>query len=156
DLIFRNPQYGLDIAGMLEKTPPAQQIYLATVISEDKIGWSEALWKDYFSWFYKAFQYKGGNSYIGFIDKARKYALENVPKDKYNEYNVMSGDSLLNETGKKLATGEGPKGPGKAWKVDDALKVIDSNKTPRSFKQGSIMFAAINCQSCHTLNGEGG
>lgn len=156
DLIFRNPQYGLDIAGMLEKTPPAQQIYLATVISQDKAGWTDALRNDYFKWYYNAFQYKGGNSYIGFIDKARKYALANVPKEKYEEYNTLSGDSLLNETGKRLAKGEGPKGPGKAWKVDDALKVVDSSKTERNFKQGAIMFAAINCQTCHTMNGEGG
>src|SRR5690606_11455710 len=51
DLIFRNPQYGLDIAGMLAKVPPAQQTYLATALSKAKNGWTPELRETYFSWF---------------------------------------------------------------------------------------------------------
>ena len=36
DLILRNPQYGMDIAGMLSKVPPAQQTYYATSTDERK------------------------------------------------------------------------------------------------------------------------
>src|SRR5690606_20580059 len=79
NLILRNPQYGLDIADMLANIPPAQQIYLATMISDAKSGWTPELRDEYFKWFYKGFGYKGGNSYIGFIDRARKIALANLP-----------------------------------------------------------------------------
>src|SRR5690606_35204100 len=66
DLILRNPQYGMDIAGMLAKTPPAQQIYYATALSKATTGWTPELYDRYFKWYYDAFGYKGGNSYVGF------------------------------------------------------------------------------------------
>src|SRR5690606_14641780 len=67
DLILRNPQYGLDIANTLAKTPPAQQIYFAAALSKAAEGWTPALSERYFKWYYDAFGYKGGNSYVGFI-----------------------------------------------------------------------------------------
>src|SRR5690606_32517758 len=115
DLILRNPQYGMDIAGMLAKTPPAQQIYFATALSKATTGWTPELHEHYFKWFYDAFGYKGGNSYIGFIDAARKLALKNVPEDQFDHYNTISGDSLVAESGRDLFQDiVPPKGPGKA------------------------------------------
>lgn len=156
DLIFRNPQYGLDIAGMLSKTPPAQQIYYATVLSEAKTGWTPEIREKYFKWFYTAFGFKGGNSYIGFIDKARKMALANVPEDKMEHYNTISGNALLSSTGMKLANVGSPKGPGKTWKMEDGLSVVQKDSTNRNFEQGKIMFAANLCSACHGMRGEGG
>lgn len=157
DLILRNPQYGLDIANMLAKMPPAQQIYFATVLSVAKEGWTKERQENYFKWFYDAFGYKGGNSYIGFIDKARKMALNQVPKAQYAYYNKLSGDSLLSSTGTTLAfEGEGPKGPGRNWKMEEALPIVEKDSGDRDFKRGAMLFAAIRCGSCHTVRGEGG
>src|SRR5690606_8241998 len=116
DLILRNPQYGLDIADMLANITPAQQICMATALSNTSVGWTPELREQYFNWFYKAFGFKGGNSYIGFIDNARKMALKNVPQDQLAMYGKMSGDSLINAQGNRLAEKvEGPEGPGRAW-----------------------------------------
>lgn len=156
DLIFRNPQYGLDIAGMLAKTPPAQQVYYATALSEAKVGWTPAYQEKYFSWFNKAFGYKGGNSYIGFIDKARKTALANVSKDKLEHFNSISGNSLLAGNGRRLAPVGGPKGPGRNWKVEEALTVVEDNSAKPNLLQGKMLFAATQCLSCHSMRGEGG
>ncbi len=156
DLILRNPQYGLDIAGMLAKTPPAQQIYYVTALSEAKTGWTTELKEKYFKWFYTAFGYKGGNSFIGFIDAARKKALAHVPKDEFDHYNKMSGSELLTNNGKKLASAGSPKGPGRTWKLDDALEVIQKDSTNRNFDQGKMLFSATQCISCHSMQGEGG
>lgn len=157
DLILRNPEYGLDIANMLAKTPPAQQIYYATVLSKADAGWTQELQQTYFKWFYDAFGYKGGNSYIGFVNKARTLALEKVSKSDFAHFNTLSGDSLLNSSGGKLATvNQGPKGPGKKWKIEDALPIIEENSGVRDYNQGVMLFSAINCGSCHSMKGEGG
>lgn len=157
DMILRNPQYGLDIADMLANIPPAQQIFLATALSKSSVGWTPEYRDEYFKWYYKAFGYKGGNSYIGFIDNARKMALQNVPKDQLAMYGKMSGDSLVNDSGKRLAENvEGPKGPGRGWEIDSALKVVDENTGIRDFKRGRELFLAVKCGSCHTVKGEGG
>lgn len=157
DLIWRNPQYGLDIASTLSKTPPAQQIYYATALSKANAGWTPELHERYFTWFYDAFGFKGGNSYIGFIDRARKLALENIPEDQFAHYNTISGDSLLNQSGKALANlVDPPKGPGRAWKIDEALKVIEEDEGERDFARGQSLFIAVRCGSCHVMQGEGG
>jgi putative heme-binding domain-containing protein len=156
DLILRNPQYGLDIAGMLSKIPPAQQSYYATVLGKAKVGWTPELRETYFKWIFEAFQYKGGFSYVGFIDRARKMALSQVSKEEYDYYNEMSGASLLTENGNNLIVSEiQPQGPGKNWKVDEALVLMEDLKG-RDLHKGKAMFAASLCQSCHTIRGEGG
>lgn len=155
DLILRNPQYGLDIAKMMEKTPPQEQTYIAVVLSQAKLGWTPELREQYFKWFKKAFEYKGGNSYVGFIDKARKMALSNVPKDKYAYYDKLSGADLVSENGNNLIIKDYPKGPGRSWKVEDALAALDDNKTEPNLENGKAMYNAITCSRCHAFDGEG-
>jgi putative heme-binding domain-containing protein len=157
DLILRNPQYGLDIANMLANVPPAQQMYYATVLGGAKTGWTPDLYEKYFTWIRNAFKYKGGLSYVGFINKSRQMALANVPQDKLEEYKKLSGEELLSSNGNDLANNApAPKGPGRAWKMEDALPVIEAGLANRNFEQGKAMFAATRCISCHTMRGEGG
>ena len=156
DLILRNPQYGLDIAEMLKKMPPAQQTYYAVMLSKQKTGWTPALRDGYFAWFANAFSYKGGRSYVGFIDKARKLALANVPKDQFDKYNKLSGADLLAKSGNDLATDYVPKGPYKAWKLDTALAVVDSGLVASNFDRGRKIYSAVLCSRCHSMRGEGG
>src|SRR5690606_5046049 len=79
--------------------------------------------------------------------------------DQRDHYNVISGDSLLTKSGKDLfADIVPPKGPGKNWKIEDALKTVeeDDTKASRSYENGKSLFAAVRCASCHTMRGEGG
>jgi putative heme-binding domain-containing protein len=153
---LRNPQYGLDIAGMLSKVPPAQQTYYATVLGGAKSGWTPQLHEKYFAWIKNAFNYKGGNSYVGFINKARQMALNNVPKAKLDYYKKLSGEELLGSSGNDLANNApNPKGPGRNWKVEEALPLVENNLVGRNFEQGKAMFAATRCISCHSMRGEG-
>jgi len=157
DLIMRNPQYGMDIAGMLAKIPPGQQTFYATALSQVKTGWTPALLDQYFKWFYHAFSFRGGHSFVGFIDGARKAALANVPKDQFKYYNDLSGDSIVALSGTDLAKGAlQPVGPGRDWELADAVKVADSGITHRNFDRGKAMFAASYCIACHTMGGQGG
>lgn len=155
DLIMRNPAYGLDIAKMLEKVPPAQQIYFATVLSSAKTGWTPQLRDKYFKWFRNALNFRGGNSYIGFIDRARKLALAHVPKDKVSYYEKLSGADMMSKSGNDLVIQNYPKGPGKNWKLDNAVEVVEKGLTNRNFQQGKDMYNAITCSRCHSIRGEG-
>lgn len=157
DLILRNPQYGMDIAKMLSNVPPAQQTFYATALSQAKTGWTPQLQEKYFQWFYGAFKYKGGHSFVGFIDKARKNALANVSKDRFAYFNTISGDSLVRQGGIYVVDAvQPPKGPGRNWTMKEALPIADSGIKNRNFEQGKAMFTASLCISCHTMNGEGG
>ncbi|EMS34237.1 hypothetical protein C943_04055 [Mariniradius saccharolyticus AK6] len=156
DLVFRNSQYGLDIAEMLSSVPPAQQSYFATVLGGAKAGWTPELRDEYFTWIRKAFEYKGGRSYVGFIDRARKMALSHVPKSDFDKYNELSGASLLTGSGNDLRVSDiQPEGPGRRWTVEEALPMME-NLAGRDFVKGKAMYAASLCLSCHTMRGEGG
>jgi len=156
DLILRNPQYGMDIANMLSKVPPAQQTYYANVLMNTKAGWTPELQEKYFAWFKKAFGYKGGVSYIGFINKARLAALNNVPEDKREHYREVSGEALLTEEGNDLADAPEAKGPGRRWKLEEAVPLVEAGLSNRNFEQGKLMFEAGRCNLCHMMRGEGG
>jgi putative heme-binding domain-containing protein len=156
DLILRNPQYGMDIAGMLSRIPPAQQTYYATILMNSKNGWTPELHEKYFAWFKKAFGYKGGNSYIGFINKARQAALTNVAPAELAHFKEASGEALLSSSGNDLAGGPQPEGPGKRWTVEEAEALTKDALSGRNFERGKMMFAAGRCSSCHTMRGEGG
>ncbi|MBL0745525.1 c-type cytochrome [Chryseolinea lacunae] len=156
DLILRNPQYGMDIANMLANVPPAQQTWYATVLMNAKTGWTPALHDKYFAWFKKAFGYKGGLSYIGFINKARLAALTHVPEKDMEHYNELSGGGLVAQSGNELVKGPEPKGPGRNWKIDEAVSVVEDKSGTRNFEQGKMLFAATRCIACHTMRGEGG
>jgi putative heme-binding domain-containing protein len=157
DLILRNPQYGMDIAGLLSNMPPAQQIHYAIVLSEAEIGWTPDQHEKYFNWFKKAFTFKGGNSYVGFINKARQSALRYVPKDRLAYYDKLSGGESLSSSGNDLISNiPDPQGPWRNWDMDDAKPLIDQDLGKRSFEQGKNMFAAGRCLSCHAMRGAGG
>jgi putative heme-binding domain-containing protein len=156
DLILRNPQYGLDIAQMLQNIPDAQHTFYATVLSNVSSGWTPPLRERYFKWFYEAFNFKGGHSYVGYINQVRQKALENVPKDQFDHYNQISGDSLITNSGKDLADLPQPEGPGKDWNVEAADSLFDTKLVGRDFERGRNMYLATRCASCHTMQGEGG
>ncbi|MEO6188920.1 MAG: heme-binding protein [Ginsengibacter sp.] len=157
DVILRNPQYGMDIANMLANAPPAQQVYLATVLSTAKNGWTPEMREKYFKFFPGFFSRKGGNSYTGYVNEARKMALENVPAQQRAYYDSISGSALLNQSGVHLAENEvGPKGPGRKWTMAEALPVVQDSLFDRNLEQGHIMFKATLCASCHSMKGEGG
>ncbi|PSR52834.1 heme-binding protein [Adhaeribacter arboris] len=158
DLILRNPQYGLDIANMLAKFPPAQQMYYATALSAAKKGWTPDSREKYFSWYASAFKnYAGGRSFVGFLDRSRKIALQNVPQNKVEYYNKLSGSELLTSSGLDMATtGVQPKGPGRNWKLPEAAAAVEGKLENRNYEQGKAMFAASMCISCHSIRGEGG
>ena len=155
DLILRNPQYGMDLAGVLTNTAPAQQIFYALALSEIKNGWTPELKEKYFKWFHHAYSFKGGRLYVGYLDKAREAALAVLPKDQYKQYASLSSNtksvSEVIDWVRIMSDG----GPGRQWKLQDALDTV-GDLSNRDFKQAKSMFTATACSNCHGIRGEGG
>ncbi len=156
DLILRSTQYGGDIANTLANLPPMQQTYYANVLTMAKTGWTPEDQDTYFKWFANAFNYKGGASYVGFIDRSRKLALKNVPDAKKDYFDKLSGADLLSKNGNSLITTTTPKGPGRFWNLSNGVKLIESGLTDRSYENGKAMYAAAQCRTCHSMRGDGG
>lgn len=156
DLILRSSQYGGDIAAMLAKVPPAQHTYYANTLTMAKTGWTPQEQETYFKWFSNAFNYKGGNSYVGFIDRSRKLALKNVPDDKKDYFDKLSGAEMLSKSGNELISSKTAKGPGRNWNLNNGVSIIEKGLTNRNFENGKAMYAAAQCRTCHSMKGDGG
>lgn len=156
DLIFRNPQYGMDLAEVLSNTPPAQQIFYAMVLSGVRTGWTPDLYEKYFRWFYNAYAFKGGRHYIGYINKARTAALEFAPAARAAYYDSISLNTAslnaVTDWVKIMSDG----GAGRNWKIAEALEMWEEGAGKRDFERGKMAYAASACIACHTMRGEGG
>jgi putative heme-binding domain-containing protein len=156
ELVLRNPQYGLDIASMLAEMPSPQHTFYAIALSQQKSGWTEETRNQYFSWYNKAFDFKGGRSYVGFLDKARKIALANLPKSDLEKFDKLSGGEKLSTSGNDLVGQYAIKGPGRRWTIEQADSVITAESIKgRDFETGKLIYHAVLCSKCHAIAGEG-
>lgn len=156
ELVLRNPQYGLDIASMLAEMPSMQHTHYAIALSQQKAGWTEETRTQYFEWYNKAFDFKGGRSYVGFLDKARKTALGNLPKSQFAKFDKISGGEKLSKSGNDLVGQYSIKGPGRRWTLEQADSVITAESIKgRDFETGKLIYHAILCSKCHAIAGEG-
>jgi putative heme-binding domain-containing protein len=155
DLILRNPQYGMDLAGVLANTPPAQQIYYAILLSGIKSGWTSESRDKYFKWLHKAYGYKGGRHFLEYLNETKKLALSKVPPVKYKYYDSLStnikSEKAVIDWVRIMSDG----GPGRQWRLEAAVDTVQ-NLENRDFEQAKNIFAAAACITCHTIRGEGG
>ncbi|MGI9243879.1 MAG: family 16 glycoside hydrolase [Verrucomicrobiales bacterium] len=74
--------YGGAFAATQESNPQRQQIWYAYALKNATSGWTPALRKEFFTWFAKSRNFKGGNSFGGFLENFRKEALAKIPDEK--------------------------------------------------------------------------
>ena len=81
DLLSRS-RYGNAFASTQASNPQRQQIWYAYALKNAEAGWTPQLRNEFFTWFAKARNFKGGNSFGGFIENFRKEALAKIPDEK--------------------------------------------------------------------------
>lgn len=152
-LLARNESYARAAQAMADSRPNRQAMWYAYALRAAKAGWTPELRKQFFAWFPQTNSWKGGNSFTKFIDNIRTEALATFVPD--------SEKAALDELSKKAPTPifanfVAPKGPGKAYSVDDVVKLASGGLKGRNFQNGKAMFASTLCASCHHFAGEGG
>ncbi|MEM7009956.1 MAG: hypothetical protein AAF585_00610, partial [Verrucomicrobiota bacterium] len=94
-LIARSARYGGAVSKTQESSHETQQLWYAYVLRNATEGWSPETRKEYFRWFAKARNYKGGASFDGFVENIRKAALANVPDEAERaELDKISKESI--------------------------------------------------------------
>lgn len=152
-VLSRHEGYARAAQSAAASRPNTQQISFMFALRNATEGWTPGLRKTFFSWFPKARTWKGGNSFKGFIDNIRTEALANfVPESEH---------AALDELSSKVEGGDipnyiAPKGPGKAWSIDEILALTADGFRQRDFKNGQAMFSSVMCFTCHRFNGDGG
>ncbi len=81
-LLARSGQYGGSFQRQKASNPQRQQIWYAYALKNVEEGWNENLRKQFFSWFAKSRNFKGGASFGGFINNFRNESLNKIKDAK--------------------------------------------------------------------------
>lgn len=151
-VLARNTGYAAAAEAAHKSRPNRQQIALMWALRNATSGWTPELRKTYFTWFPHARTWKGGNSFKGFIENARKEAMANfVPPEEGAELEAMSTKDVVVPVNFVPA-----QGPGHNWTIDEVVALTKDGIKGRNFENGKAMFTATSCIACHHFAGDGG
>ena len=119
-------------------------------------GWTHALRTDYFEWFLKAANYRGGASFVQFMTRIRADAVATLSEQEEIDLREILMRKAEAKSPLEAATAAlAGRTTYTNWKVDD-LSGVGDHMRGRDFERGRKMFAATACFSCHRFNNEGG
>jgi putative heme-binding domain-containing protein len=151
-LLARNDGYGRTVQGATDARADRQQIAYAYALRHATVGWTPELRTQFFSWFPRTSEWKGGASFTGFLRNIRNESLAKISdpleRQKFDDLSKVPVHSLV-------AGAVSPKGPGQTYTVESAAALFPAKLTGRDFAQGKAMFAATACIFCHRFNGDG-
>ena len=78
ELLKRSGRYGNSFLNQKANNPQRQQIHYAFALKNVSNGWTPELRKQFFTWFAKARNFKGGASFGGFLNNFRNEALAKI------------------------------------------------------------------------------
>ncbi|MEZ5980590.1 MAG: c-type cytochrome [Planctomycetota bacterium] len=147
----RNPQYGDTIAALVANPPPTEGMRFVFALRDVEEGWSLATRERWFRWVHEARRANGGVSFGGYLDRAEAQALATCDA----ETRLAIQPLLVRPGAGSAATGRAPRGPGRAWTVDEAEPLLTGRITGADFVRGAELFA-FACSNCHRIGGSGG
>jgi len=150
ELASRNKGYGGSVMRMLENHPPRRELNWAFMLRNLKSGWTLQQRRDYFSFLNAVAKTSGGNSFPGFLTNIREEALANCTDAERTALADITGEDFNPVPDFAINP---PKGPGKEWTVDAALRAARGKP---DFEKGRSLYFAVGCGACHRLSGLGG
>jgi putative heme-binding domain-containing protein len=155
---LQSPTVATQAMALLRAAPTQEeQIEYARSLRMLKTGWTPELHAEYFEWFLKAANYKGGASFEKFIEFIRTDAIASLTPDEKKAL-----EPILAKTPQKAsplaALGAALAGRSvvKEWKLEDLAPAAERGLKKRNFENGRKMFGNAGCSACHRFGNEGG
>jgi putative heme-binding domain-containing protein len=154
---LESPNVAEKAIALIQSVPTQEeQMQYARSIRLLQAGWTNELKEDYFEWFLKAANYRGGASFAKFVEFIRDDAVESLSESQKE----LLVDILAKKPEKKTVLenlGEVFQGRAvKEWKLDELSQAAQSGMKGRDFMNGRTMFAAAGCYACHRFQNQGG
>lgn len=152
-IYLRAPQV-VDKTLKLLAAAPTQEEQIAHVrnLRNLKSGWTLDQRKEYFGWFLRAANYKGGNSLRGFFNIMKNDAIATLTPEEAEALKPI----LEAQPETQSVAVAPPRSFVKKWTLDELMGLVDKGLKNRDFDHGRAMFAAANCFACHRFASEGG
>lgn len=145
------------IALLLEAPTQEEQMEYARSLRNLKTGWTHELRVQYFNWFLKASNYRGGASFTKFIEFIRNDAVASLnPAEQKKLAVLLAKKAVVQSPADVMAEAMAGRTFVKNWKLEELSKAASSGLKGRNFKVGRRMFAAGGCYACHRFGNQGG
>ncbi len=137
---------------LAEAPTQEEQIEYAKSLRMLKAGWTPKLREEYFKWFLKAANYRGGNSFEGFLNNIKRDAVATLTAE---EETALKPILEAKPEAKTVFVGP-PRSVVKKYTMADLAPLLDKGLVNRDFDNGRKMFGIANCFACHRFDNEGG
>jgi putative heme-binding domain-containing protein len=145
------------IALLMEAPTQEEQMEYARSLRTLKAGWNKKLRTQYFNWFLKASNYRGGASFSKFIEFIRNDAVASLSAQEKKELNeLLKKKPESKSPAEIMAQAMAGRTFVKQWKFEELNKLASRGLKERNFKRGRKMFAAGGCFACHRFGNKGG
>ncbi len=151
---LQSPQVAAKGMKLLANAPTQEeQINYAKSLRMLKTGWTKPLREDYFRWFHKAMNYRGGASFSLFVQDIQKGAIANLTKAEKKELKPLFE---LKPNGTNVVSNSPPRKLVKEWKLKELEPVVKAGLKGRDFQRGRKLFGEAKCFACHRFDNQGG
>ena len=145
------------IALLTQAPTQEEQMEYARSLRNLKSGWTHELRSQYFNWFLKAANYRGGASFTKFIEFIRNDAVASLsPKEQKDLASLLAKKPEIKTPAEVMAEAMAGRTFVKNWKMDELSNSASNGLTGRNFERGRKMFAAGGCYACHRFGNQGG
>jgi putative heme-binding domain-containing protein len=139
---------------LMNKAPSQEeQMEYALSLRNLKTGWAKEQRDNYFGWFAKASGYRGGHSFIGFVNNIKKEAVAKLSPEEKESLKPILEAKVKVET---PWTNAKPRPFVKKYTVEELLPVVEKGMAGRDFDNGRKLFGEMKCFACHRFAQEGG
>jgi putative heme-binding domain-containing protein len=138
------------------RTAPTQeeQMAIARDLRMARTGWTQPLREEYFKWFLKAANFKGGASMAGFMREIKADAVANLSAaDKLALQPILEAKPQKQSPLEMLTA----RPVVKAYTASDLAPSVERGlKSKRDFDRGRQIFGQAGCAACHRFENDGG
>lgn len=137
---------------MAEAPTQEEQMDYAFMLRELDGPWTMDQRREYFAWFLKAANYKGGNSFAGFVRNCKNEAMAKLTDEEREALRDVLEAKPIPPS--ELAP---PRPFVRKWTLAELTPTLEEGlRGGRDFDRGRRLFAAANCYGCHRYGNEGG
>ncbi|MEC8789736.1 MAG: c-type cytochrome [Verrucomicrobiota bacterium] len=152
------PSVATKAMALLNESPTQEeQMEYARSLRTLKTGWTDELRKQYFNWFLKAANYRGGASFSKFIEFIRTDAVASLSPQKKEDFaGLLAKKAVQKSPAETMAEAMAGRTFVKNWEMEALSESASKGLKERNFESGRKMFAAGGCFACHRFGNQGG
>lgn len=150
---LQHPKAAEKIVTLLVESPTQEeQIDYARTLRHLRVGWTPELRKTYFEWFVRAQSYRGGASFVTFVNNIKAEAMLTLS----DEEKVALKQILEAKPEAAPTFTRKPRPIVKKYTMQDLVPLVQTGLKNRDFDAGRKLFGEAACFACHRFDNQGG